>query len=313
MKKYLLIFLLVICAPVSASTDYSSLEHISVDELPEASDNTIDKIYDYNNKYFVTEKKYIEGNKRHFQVGDDLAQKYICLDFKELGFNTAEVFNQIPNVLKTKDHSFYQNINDTIKNLYPNYNLNSQNTVRFNDGSFNLLFRSRININKYDFNFELLAHFHISDTYVFQYNFPNYSTNNYDISSSINILNDNYCYFNNVSSNQLYTYVTSIDETDLFYNLLYLLDDSGYQYYWKEINYSDWYRFNNIDEDLYLFYSFEDISKFNIFSDFDFVSFSDFEKLSITLIINIFYCLFLGLCIYIIIKIFNKFITILFR
>ena len=312
MKKYLLILLLIICVPVSASTDYSSLEHESVSSLPEASENTLNKIYDYDNKYFVTEKKYVEGGKRHFQVGDDLAQKYICIDFKELGFNTAEVFNQIPNVLNNKDYTYYQNITDTIKNLYPNYNLKTQNTVRFNTGAFNLLFRSRFDISNYNFRFELVAGFN-SETYVFQYDFMNYNTTNYDISSAINKLNDNYCYFNNVSSNKVITYVTVIDETDLFYNLLYVSVDSGYKYEWKEINYSDWYRFNYIDEDLYLFYSFEDISKFNIFSDFDFVSFSDFEKLSITLIINIFYCLFLGLCIYIIIKIFNKFISVLFR
>lgn len=311
MKKYLLIFLLVICIPVSASTDYSSLEHILVDELPEASDNTIDKIYDYNNKYFVTEKKYIEGNKRHFQVGDDLAKANICIDFAGINFDTRTVFNLIPSVLSDHDISYYQNINDYIKTEFPNFKLNSYNKYRFSSseyGSFNFKF----NINNYDFSFIFQSSF-ISTDDIFNYNYSNYYINNYDLSNSVNILDENYCFYNNISSNSAITVVSQIDESNLIYNLLYLDIDSGYSYSWKEINYSDWYRYSYSDDDLYLFYSFDDISKFNIFSNYDFTTFSDFEKLCITIIINLFFCIFLGLCIYIIIKVFNKFITILFR
>lgn len=311
MKKYLLIFLLVICIPVSASTDYSSLEHISVDELPEASDNTIDKIYDYNNKYFVTEKKYIEGNKRHFQVGDDLAKANICIDFAGINFDTSTVFNLIPSVLSDHDISYYQNINDYIKTEFPNFKLNSYNTYHFGSseyGSFNF----RFIINNYDFSFIFQSFFNSTND-IFNYNYSNYYINNYDLSNSVNILDENYCFYNNISSNSIITVVSQIDESNLIYNLLYLDIDSGYSYSWKEINYSDWYRYSYSDDDLYLFYSFDDISKFNIFSNYDFTTFSDFEKLCITIIINLFFCIFLGLCIYIIIKVFNKFITILFR
>lgn len=312
MKKYLLIFLLVICIPVSASTDYSSLEHISVDELPEASDNTIDKVYDYNNKYFVTEKKYIEGNKRHFQVGDDLAKANICIDFAGINFDTSTVFNLIPSVLSDHDISYYQNINDYIKTEFPNFKLGFFNNYNIISSSDYGRFIFKFNINNYDFSFILQSSF-INTVDIFNYNYANYYINNYDLSNSVNILDENYCFYNNIPSNSAITVVSQIDESNLIYNLLYLDIDSGYSYSWKEINYSDWYRYSYSDDDLYLFYSFDDISKFNIFSNYDFTTFSDFEKLCITIIINLFFCIFLGLCIYIIIKVFNKFITILFR
>ena len=292
MKKYLLVFLLIICVPVSASTDYSSLEHISVDELPEASDSTVDKIYVYNNKYFVTEKKYIEGNKRHFQVGDDLAKANICIDFAGINFDTSTVFNLIPSVLSNYDISYYQNINDYINTEFSNFNLKSYNNYNFSSSSYGS-FIFKFYINSHDFSFHLQSFF-TSVVDIFKYNYSNYRTNNYDLSNYVNILDENYCFYNNIPSNSTITVVSKIDESNLIYNLLYLDIDSGYFYSWKEINYSDWYRYTYSDDDLYLFYSFDDISKFNIFSNYDFTT-------------------FLGLCIYIIIKVFNKFITILFR
>lgn len=312
MKKYLLIFLIIICVPVSASTDYSILEHESVSSLPEASENTLNKIYDYDNKYFVTEKKYIEGNKRHFQVGDDLAKSNICIDFAGINFDTRTVFNLIPSVLSDHDISYYQNINDYIKTEFPNFKLNSFNKYNFSTSSNLGYFNFKFYITNYDFYFHLDSFFSYSVD-IFNYNYSNYPYNNYDLSNSINILDENYCFYNNVSSIPNITVVSQIDESNLIYNLLYLNIDSGYSYSWKEINYSDWYRYSYSDDDLYLFYSFDDICKFNIFSNYDFTTFSDFEKLCITIIINLFFCIFLGLCIYIIIKVFNKFITILFR
>lgn len=311
MKKYLLIFLMIICVPVSASTDYSSLEHESVSSLPEASENTLNKIYDYDNKYFVTEKKYVEGNKRHFQVGDDLAKSNICIDFAGINFDTSTVFNLIPSVLSDHDISYYQNINDYIKTEFSNFNLNSYNDYHFSSSSYGS-FIFKFYITRYDFQFHLQSSFSsIFD--IFKYDYSNYRTNNYDLSNSVNILDQNYCFYNNIPSNSIMTVVSRIDESNLIYNLLYLDIDSGYSYSWKEINYSDWYRYSYSDDDLYLFYSFDDICKFNIFSNYNFTTFSDFEKLCITIIINLFFCIFLGLCIYIIIKVFNKFITILFR
>ena len=67
------------------------------------------------------------------------------------------------------------------------------------------------------------------------------------------------------------------------------------------------------DTDFYLFYDFATISDFDIFSDYDFTSFTDFEKLTITIIVNIFYLGFIGFCIYILAKGLYKMVSWVFR
>lgn len=67
------------------------------------------------------------------------------------------------------------------------------------------------------------------------------------------------------------------------------------------------------DTDFYLFYDFAAISDFDIFSDYDFSSFSDYEKVTITIIVNIFYLGFIVFCIYIILKGLYKMLSWVFR
>ena len=67
------------------------------------------------------------------------------------------------------------------------------------------------------------------------------------------------------------------------------------------------------DTDFYLFYDFDTISDFDIFSDYDFSSFSDYEKVTITIIVNIFYLCFIGFCIYILAKGLYKMVSLVFR
>ena len=67
------------------------------------------------------------------------------------------------------------------------------------------------------------------------------------------------------------------------------------------------------DTDFYLFYDFAAISDFDVFSDYDFTSFTDFEKLTITIIVNIFYLGFIVFCIYIILKGLYKMLSWVFR
>lgn len=67
------------------------------------------------------------------------------------------------------------------------------------------------------------------------------------------------------------------------------------------------------DTDFYLFYDFAAISDFDIFSDYDFSSFSDYEKVTITIIVNIFYLGFIGFCIYILAKGLYKMVSWVFR
>lgn len=65
--------------------------------------------------------------------------------------------------------------------------------------------------------------------------------------------------------------------------------------------------------DYYLFFDFDTISDFNVFSDFDFTGFSDYEKLMVTIVVNIFYLGFLGFCCYICLKGLYKMLSWVFR
>lgn len=82
---------------------------------------------------------------------------------------------------------------------------------------------------------------------------------------------------------------------------------------WLEIKYSDWFEFNILNNDYYLFYSFTDISSFDIFSWVDFTSFTDFEKVCTVCMFNILFSISLILFIYIFLKAFNKLISWFFR
>lgn len=73
-----------------------------------------------------------------------------------------------------------------------------------------------------------------------------------------------------------------------------------------------------IDTDLFnsdfiLFYNFTDISSMNIFVDYDFSTFTDFEKLILTICFNILYLIFVIVVVYILLKALNKILTWVFR
>lgn len=66
------------------------------------------------------------------------------------------------------------------------------------------------------------------------------------------------------------------------------------------------------NSDFLLFYNFDSITQFNIFSSYDFTEFTDFEKLIFTLLLNILYLIFVFFVIYIILKVLNKLCSWLF-
>lgn len=66
------------------------------------------------------------------------------------------------------------------------------------------------------------------------------------------------------------------------------------------------------ENDFYLFYDFNDISQFDIFSSYDFTTFTDFEKLVIVFGFNILYLLFIFVIVYIVIKVIYKMLSWLF-
>lgn len=104
--------------------------------------------------------------------------------------------------------------------------------------------------------------------------------------------------------------VTEVFKDLVSYKYISVYGDSTYE--WKEIDYYDWYEYEAENTDFYLLFNFTDISSFDIFSSYDFSSFSDFEKVTVTILINILFIGFVGLCIYIILKAINKLVSWLF-
>ena len=104
--------------------------------------------------------------------------------------------------------------------------------------------------------------------------------------------------------------ITYVNKDSPSYEYIFISSDTSYE--WKEISYYDWYEYEAENTDFYLLYNFSDISSFDIFSSYDFSTFSDFEKLVIVLLVNILFLAFIGLCIYILIKGLNKMVSWLF-
>lgn len=67
-KYYLLLFIFLFFSINVNASSYVGWEHISVSTLPEPSKETINKIYDYDNKYYITDVIVTEFEK--YEVGD---------------------------------------------------------------------------------------------------------------------------------------------------------------------------------------------------------------------------------------------------
>lgn len=119
-------------------------------------------------------------------------------------------------------------------------------------------------------------------------------------------------YFNKSYGENVISYIDE-DYRD-FIDTFFVYEFDGYTTYsWKEVRKSDVYEITVKDDDFYFFFSYNDISNFNILSSYDFSNFTDFEKIVIVLGFNIFFLMFLGFIVYIFIKLVNKGITLLFR
>lgn len=95
----------------------------------------------------------------------------------------------------------------------------------------------------------------------------------------------------------------------------YVSNSSVATYSWQEVSEDLVIPFDRhlSDDDFYLFYSFEDISNFNILSNYDFTNFSDFEKLMVVIGFNLIFIIFLFGVVYIFIKLLNKGISFIFK
>lgn len=131
---------------------------------------------------------------------------------------------------------------------------------------------------------------------------------------SLGIINTIYVYDinNNFLIKNLTDYTISEDIIvtqiyDEYINSLISLTPFEVTYSWKIVSSYELGTFDIPDQDFYLFFDFDTIKGFDIFSSFNFDSFTDYEKLNITLLLNIFFGLFIFLIIYISLKAIYKF------
>lgn len=125
-------------------------------------------------------------------------------------------------------------------------------------------------------------------------------------------LEEKYLNFTYTDSRCVISYINE-DYRSLIDMLLVIETDGIYSYSWKEVNRNDVYEIQVSDDDFYFFFTFEDISNFNILQNYDLINLTDFQKIVLVLGFNIFFLGFLGLVIYILIKLLNKGISLLFR
>ncbi len=279
MKKLLLLLSLTFIPVLNAQT-YYDYEKVEVEELPTASAETINKVYVKGKSYYVTEE--IFGSVTPMVIGDNM--KGITL------------YNAIPDNLMELD--VWKNLDSCKSNYYCKGNL-----FNYDGNSSPLTFSVDFSNNKFILYFNSNGHQEpqliIKNNVVTKaftslvYNYDLVFTNKYD-----NYIVENLPYLA-AFLDYIYEHVStsSIDTT----------------YSWKEVRKSDVYEITVKDDDFYFFFSYNDISNFNILSSYDFTNFTDFEKIVIVLGFNIFFLMFLGFIVYIFIKLVNKGITLLFR
>lgn len=277
--KYKILFLLIslftLMPGVNAEENYYDYEVIEVELLPEVSDSIVDKLYKVDNKYYLGEK--VSSEYTSIPLGEDLKGKTIYIDYKSITY-------------------------DFIVNLYNSYDLlDGRNFVtlqkNFTDTYNNVLytfFKNNYSIGKNHYSLIL----------------PN--LNMVTKTKSIAIIEDG-TYYNEIDSfvsNFSYS-ITEwiIPEMEQFFSMTPF--EVSYQF--REIPESLVIKPEPKEVDFYLFYTFEDISKFKALSLFDLTTFTDFEKVVTVLLINILFLGFLGFCCYILLKFIYKGISMLFR
>lgn len=279
MKKNLLIilFLMFIFIPGLSADTYYDWELIEVESLPAASEEFLNKVYQVSDKYYIIEKN--NNDYTPIPLNEDLKGKIIYFDYKSL---TYEILDDIYN-----NNSIIQNSSYINKTETSNSNANTKKQYQLWRNS-----QGNIKLNHYTFYFPYLTFVspRVETTYV----------ENGEVITPVTSFSSNFSY----SISEWYA-----PELEKYFSLT----PFETSYIWKEVLKSDVIENKLPEEDFYLFFSFDDIKQFNILSIYNLDSFDDFQKIIITLGFNIFFLCFVGLCIYIFIKLFNKGYSFLFR
>lgn len=276
-KILLLLFSLFTLMPgVNAKENYYDYEVIEVEVLPDVSESIVDKLYKVDNKYYLGEK--VNSDYTPIPMNEDLKGKTIYIDYKGI---TYEFVNNL-----FTSNSYIEGHDFVTLNKISNDSYNKIGYKFFKNSLGN------ISLNHYVLNVPTL--------------------NNIETQKRFAIVEDGSYVesFDSFVSNFSYT-ITEwlIPELEQFFSMTPF--EVVYQF--KEIPESLVVKPVPKEVDFYLFYTFEDISKFKALSLFDLTTFTDFEKVVTVLLINILFLGFLGFCCYILLKFIYKGISMLFR
>ena len=278
------------CSKLNAEEiTYYDWEKVEVSELPEASDSTLDKVYVVNDKYYITNKQVSGGNNEPIPLNENLNGKTVYFDY-------VRFFNEYSNSSFTSGFTFLRfSNNKVISYILESYG----DVIYFNNfnstvGSYGLtnvqLFDSRYCFSLDDFD----------DYY----------------SGHTNSKNGHGTYWSTCVKSFYVDRDVSVMENLVGYTYFSLTPfESTTTYSWQEVSKDlvDPFDRHLSDDDFYLFFTFEDISNFNIFSSYDFSVFTDFEKIVVVGLFNILYLgLFFGV-VYIVIKLLNKGLSFIFK
>lgn len=252
----------------NAQDNYYDYEVIELDSLPTASEETVNKLYKVNDKYYLGE--VITGGYTPLPLNENLNGKRIYVkDISYMIDNSDYDYLKGKSVLMTE--SYYDNGD-------------------YDKEYFNFYYQDTSIIVSALCDIKTLG----SNSFVFRK--PN---NSYDI-----------------------TYFPFFD-IDKSCSIKYWFNSNLFDFsqFFSLTPFETTYSFKEIDKslvvppvkDFYLFYKFEDIQEFKVLSVFDLSTFTDFEKLVVTLLFNILFLGFLGFCCYILLKFIYKGISMLFR
>lgn len=269
----LLMSLFVFLPVVDAKENYFDYEVIELDSLPIASEETVNKLYKVNDKYYLGE--FLSADYTPIPLNEDLKGKTIYIDYKSITYEYIDDLITSKRLIEGRDFvTFNKNFDDKTKRVLFTFFKNSDSALHVNHYSLMVPHLNAVTDTKKILFLEDGTYQNVIESFSSNYSF---SITNW-----------------------------VIPEMEKYFSLTPF-----------KVTYS----FKEIDKslvvppikDFYLFYTFEDIQEFKALELFDLSTFSDFEKLVVTLLFNILFLGFLGFCCYILLKFIYKGISLLFR
>ncbi len=246
---------------------------IEVDTLPTCDSTTKNNVYALSTDGHYHKCNEIGGGFRNILVGDNLKGMTIYYDFPD----TFEFYNELVD--------YYNSVEIT----YNSY----------------MLFRG-INGNGTDSMWNGFQVHDKGELRMFYYGSKTYSLSVYQ-----RYTYSPYTLVTNLSSSTFWDWdciITAINIESPFYQHIKISMETRYSY--EDLGeITEHIYFNHVNRDFYLFYDYETISNLDIFNTYDFTTFTDFQRLVIVIGFNTFYLGFLGLCIYILLKLVYKLLS----